>query len=418
MDDNIKAVIFDWGGVLMRTFDPAARRGLERRFNLEPGTAYELVFKSPRWDDAQHGRIDSQAFWADLGERLGLDAEEIEAFRSGFWAGDRLDPEMLDAMRHFRQAGYRTALLSNASAGLPDYLVELGIDDAFDVIVVSGVEGVAKPDPRIYLSVLERLGVEPQEAVFVDDMQVNVEAARNLGLHAFRFRGPRPLSVSLADLGIPAPPLRRDRVPDVRAVIFDWGGVMEQLPSEADVAAWERRLAIEPGVLPEVLWGHEWHRLAVGAITDADYARYVGEQLGFPGKDEVLDFLQAFYTSDRLNEPVVKAGRALRDRYKVALLSNAFPAQSDFIREQHGIDVYDEYDLYVNSAHVGLSKPDPAIYHLTLEQLGIGPEQAIFLDDSLRNVDSARHQGIHAVHFVDPVVSLPELELLLGHAVE
>jgi putative hydrolase of the HAD superfamily len=402
----------------MRTFDPSARRELERRFNLEPGTAYELVFKSPCWDEAQHGRIDSQAFWADLGERLGLESAEIEAFRSGFWAGDRLDPEMLDAIRHYRQAGYRTALLSNASAGLPNYLVELGIDDVFDVIVVSGVEGVAKPDAQIYLSVLERLGVEPQEAVFVDDMRVNVEAARNLGLHALRFRGPRRLFISLEDMGIPSPELRRDPVPDVRAVIFDWGGVMEQLPSEADVAAWERRLAIEPGVLPEVLWGQEWHRLEVGAITDGDYARYVADQLGFPGQDEALDFLQAFYTSDRLNESVVKAARALRDRYQVALLSNAFPAQSDFIRDQYGIDVYDEYDLYVNSAHVGLSKPDPAIYYLTLEQLGVGPEQAIFLDDSLRNVDSARHQGIHAVHFVDPVVSLPDLELLLGHAVE
>ena len=112
---------------------------------------------------------------------------------------------------------------------------------------------------------------------------------------------------------------------------------------------------------------------------------------------------------------MIAAARALRDRYKVALLSNAFPAQSDFIREQYDIDVYDEYDLYVNSAHVGLSKPDPAIYHLTLDKLGVAPEQAIFLDDSLRNVDSARHQGIHTVHFVDPVVSLPELELLLGH---
>ena len=49
---------------------------------------------------------------------------------------------------------------------------------------------------------------------------------------------------------------------------------------------------------------------------------------------------------------------------------------------------------------------------------GVEPEQAIFLDDSLRNVDSARHQGIHSVHFIDPAVSLRELELLLGHAVE
>ena len=233
------------------------------------------------------------------------------------------------------------------------YLDEVGVADAFDVIVVSGVEGVIKPDPQIYLRTLERLGVAPQEAAFIDDMRVNVDAAQSLGMHAFRFRGPRPLSVWLEGLGISSPQLTRDPVPDVRAVIFDWGGVMEQLPTEAAVAAWERRLALEPGVLPEVLWGKEWHRLEVGAITDEDYARYIGDQLGFPGPDEVLDFLQAFYTSDRLNETVVAGARALRERYQVAVLSNAFPAQSEFIQNQHGIDVYDEYDLYVNSAHVG-----------------------------------------------------------------
>ena len=76
-----------------------------------------------------------------------------------------------------------------------------------------------------------------------------------------------------------------------------------------------------------------------------------------------------------------------------------------------------EFDVYVNSAYVGLRKPDPAIFHLVLERLGVAPQQAVFLDDNLRNVDSARELGIHTVQFVDPETSLAELEALLGHPI-
>ena len=113
---------------------------------------------------------------------------------------------------------------------------------------------------------------------------------------------------------------------------------------------------------------------------------------------------------------MLAAVRGLRSRYKVALLSNAWPDQYDVVREKFGLDVCDEFDVYVNSADVGLRKPDPAIFHLTLERLGIAPQQAVFLDDLLHNVDSARELGIHAVQFVDPATSLAELEMLLGHA--
>jgi putative hydrolase of the HAD superfamily len=416
-NQSIHALIFDYGGVLMRTVDPTARRRLERQFNLDRGRAEELVFRSPRWDDVQHGRIDSQAFWADVGERLGLDAGGVEAFRRGFWAGDRPDEELVDHVRHLRHQGHRTALLSNAPADLPEYLEQLGIADAFDVIVISGAEGVVKPDPEIYRRALDRLDVAPHEAVFVDDMRVNVEAARSVGLHAWRFRGLAPLRVRLQHLGVSVPDLDLDAVADARAVIFDWGGVMEDLPTEADVAAWERRLGLAAGVLPQVLWGEVWRKLEVGAITDEDYAQHIADQLGLPDQEAALDFLQLFYTADRLNQPVIRAARVLRGSYQVAVLSNAFPTQREVIRDHYGIDVHAEFDVYVNSAEVGLSKPDPSIYHLTLERLGVAPEQAIFLDDSLRNVDSARQLGMHAIHFVDPDVSLVELELLLGHPV-
>jgi putative hydrolase of the HAD superfamily len=264
--------------------------------------------------------------------------------------------------------------------------------------------------------VLKRLDVLPGEAIFIDDMRPNVEAARQVGLQAWRFRGLAPLRVWLGDQGVPVPDLDLDPLPDVQAVIFDWGGVMEGLPTEADVAAWERRLALAPGVLAGALWGQVWRKLEHGVISDSDYLQHVADQVGLPDQDAVLDFLQAFYTNDRFNEVVMGAARVLRGRYKVAVLSNAFPTQRQAIRDQHGIDVDAEFDVYVNSAEVGLSKPDPEIYCLTLERLGVAPEQAIFLDDSLRNVDSARHLGIHSIHFVDAKTSLPELESLLGHS--
>jgi HAD superfamily hydrolase (TIGR01509 family) len=417
-ENTVDALIFDYGGVLVRTADPRPRRELADRFDLEPGAVYDLVFNSPRWDDVQHGRIDSDAFWDDVGARLDLDGEQLAAFRRAFWSGDSLDEELISLIRDLGERGYRTALLSNAPADLEAYLKELGIEDAFDVIVISGEEGVTKPAPEIYDRALERLGVSAEAAVFVDDTRVNVEGARQVGLHATRFRGLAPLRLTLQELDVAVPERSIDPVDDARAVIFDWGGVMEELPNEADVAAWERRLAVASGALPEVLWGETWSRLKVGAISDEAYVRHVAEQLDLPGQEAALSFLQAFYTSDRFNPDVMNAARALRERYKVGLLSNAFPAQVETILKQYEIDVHNEFDVYVNSALVGLSKPDPAIYHLTLDRLGVEPGEAVFLDDTLRNVDAAREIGMHALQFVDPEVSLSELEALLGHAIE
>jgi len=89
-DDKIRAVIFDYGGVLMRSADPTPRRELEQRFGLPPGGASEAVSESPLWDDARLGRISDAEFWADVGQRLGLDTEATAEFRRAFRAGDRL----------------------------------------------------------------------------------------------------------------------------------------------------------------------------------------------------------------------------------------------------------------------------------------------------------------------------------------
>ncbi len=410
---GIQALIFDYGGVLMRTVNPLPRRELDRRFGLSHGGASKLVFESPLWDEVQLGHIEDAEFWADLGQRLGLDAEGVDGFRRTFWAGDRLDTELVDLIRHLRDAGYRTMLLSNAPTGLRQHLDKLGIADAFDHIVISGAEGLMKPDPALFERALARVGVPAEQAVFVDDMRVNVDAAARVGLRAVRFRGLPPLRKCLRGLGVPVAEPVLSPLPDVRAVIFDWGGVIEPLPDDDHVAEWERRLALSPGTLSEILWGEPWRQLSVGAAIEDEYLRAVSEGLGLPDVETVRHFLDEFYADERFNPEVVAAARALRGRYQVALLSNAAPDQPDRVRERFGLDLYAEFDAYINSAHAGLRKPDPAIFRRMLDQLEVAPEQAILVDDMLRNVDSARELGLHTVQFVDPDMSLRELVALL-----
>ena len=422
--DGIRAVIFDFGGVLMRTVTRAPRRELEQRFGLETGGAGEAVFGSPLWDDVQLGRVSYEEFWVDVGRRMGLDDGESIELGEAFWSGDRLDEELVAFIRHLRNAGYRTALLSNAPANLRSLLDELGIADAFDVTVISGREGLMKPGPAIYERTLARLDVRADEAVFVDDLRVNVAAARQVGLHAIRFRGPAPLRKRLRELGIPAPDPALEPLPDVRAVIFDWGGVVEELTGDSHLAEWGQRLEMEPSDLMGVLWGQVWRQLSVGAISEDEYAVRVAERLGLPDlkvaslpfssrAEAGRRFMAEFYAGDRFYRSVAAAVRALRGRYRVALLSNAPPGQAARAREQFGFDIRAEFDVYVNSALVGLRKPDPAIFYLTLERLGVEPQQAVFVDDMIYNVDGARELGIHAVQFVAPSTSLPKLEALL-----
>lgn len=416
-NDVVRAVIFDYGGVLGRTADPLPRRELERRFDLEPGGVYKAVFGSPLWDEVQTGRIGSAEFWDDVGQRLGLNAQESAEFREAFWSGDRLDEELVALIRHLRGEGYRTALLSNAPASARQRLEEQGIANAFDAIVISGCEGMMKPDPAIFELTLERMGVPTEGAVFVDDFRENVAAARQVGLRAVRFRGLAPLRQQLRDLGLPVPAPALAPLPDIHAVIFDWGGVLEALPGDAHVSEWEQRLALESGTLWRVLWGKVWRQLSVGAISEDDYVARIAERLNLPNAEAGRHFLEEFYVGDRFYPQMATAVRALQSRYQVALLSNASPGQAGQIRESFGFDVDAEFDVYVNSAIVGLRKPDPAVFHLTLERLGVAPQQAIFVDDMVYNVDAARELGIHTVQFVDPDTSLVELEMLLGHPI-
>jgi epoxide hydrolase-like predicted phosphatase len=183
----IKAVVFDWGGVLMRTVDDGGRRKWEEKLGLPRYAVDRVVHGSRSWKEAQSGVISDAEYWADVARQLGLDDGELAEFRRDYFSGDELDQEMVAFIATLRPR-FQTALLSNASPQLEHVLERLGVADLFDVVVISGQVGVQKPDPRIYHIVLDRLGVAPDEVLFVDDFVHNVEAAAREGIQTLHFR--------------------------------------------------------------------------------------------------------------------------------------------------------------------------------------------------------------------------------------
>jgi epoxide hydrolase-like predicted phosphatase len=187
---TIKAIIWDLGGVLVRTEDWQPRAELAARLGTDRVTLSNLVFGEDGDFRAQLGEITTAEQWAHVAERLHIPNEDIPAVRKDFFAGDVLDSDLIETIRSLK-ANYTTALLSNALDDLRREIFEIWkIDDAFHHLVISAEVGMKKPDHHIYEFTLEKVGVAPDEAVFIDDMPDNIAAAKAVGMHGIRFTSP------------------------------------------------------------------------------------------------------------------------------------------------------------------------------------------------------------------------------------
>jgi putative hydrolase of the HAD superfamily len=186
----IKALISDFGGVLMRTRADGPRRALEQRLELPPNTIEARVFSSELSLSAQRGEISEDAFWRTLEHNLDLPrfGMTLQEFQDEFFSEDRLDEELVALIRSVRP-GLKTGLISNAWDGLREILLtRVPIADVFDVLVISAEEKIMKPNSRLYHLALERLDVKAGEAIFLDDFIENIHAANALGLIGVHFR--------------------------------------------------------------------------------------------------------------------------------------------------------------------------------------------------------------------------------------
>lgn len=200
MAGKIKAVIWDMGGVLLRTEDYQSRIRAAETYGWTLGEIETQVFNSESAALATVGKISEPEHWINIGRALKIPEDKLSAFQSQFWDGDKLDLELVDFIRDL-QKRYRTALLSNAWSGAREVLTTAKpCIDAFHVVVFSCEVNLAKPDPAIYHKVLSLTGVEAKEAIFVDDVQQNIDAANQLGIHGVRFLNAQQAMVDVKGL--------------------------------------------------------------------------------------------------------------------------------------------------------------------------------------------------------------------------
>ena len=186
---SIQAVFIDFGGVIVRTEDKGPRIRQAERLGITSRDLEKIIFESDSSQWASTGEIPEEAHWQAVAKALGIGREESEKINTEFFSGDRVDVLLLDFLRSLRPER-KVGLISNAWSGLRALIMRHKIDDVFDELIISAEVGLIKPDPRIFRLALEKLGVLPEESVFLDDMLVNVEAARSVGMNAIQFTQP------------------------------------------------------------------------------------------------------------------------------------------------------------------------------------------------------------------------------------
>ena len=195
----IRAVVFDVGGVLETTPDTGMTEKWEERLHLKPGELDERL-RSAGWDrDGTLGKRSEEELQKSLGEITGMDQTQVDAFMHDLWEEylGELNVELAAYFSSLRPR-YQTALLCNSFVGARSREQErYHFDEMTDLIIYSHEEGIAKPERRIFELTCERLGVQPEEIIFLDDFEPNVAAAREFGIRAILFR---ETSQAIADI--------------------------------------------------------------------------------------------------------------------------------------------------------------------------------------------------------------------------
>lgn len=187
----IRTIIFDLGGVIITIDQPQAVRNFQEIGLKDAAMLLDPYTQQGVFGDLEEGLISDEDFRRELSRMVGRELTWEECQYG--WLGYRkeLPPRNLEALRRLREEGYRLVLLSNTN-GYMQRWAETDFDgkggsiaDYFDALYRSYEVKLMKPDPKFFQLVLEREGLRPEEALFVDDGQRNVEVAESLGIKGY-----------------------------------------------------------------------------------------------------------------------------------------------------------------------------------------------------------------------------------------
>lgn len=185
---TIRAVVFDIGGVLEYTPRIGVTEKWEEKLQLQAGELHERLVSV--WREGSIGTISEAEVHQSIGKILGMNEAQVEAFMDDVWKEylGELNVELADYFRSLRPP-YQTAIISNSFVGAREKERErYQFEELTDLIIYSHEVGISKPDRRIFELTCERLGIQPAEMIFLDDVEPIIAAACELGIQAILFR--------------------------------------------------------------------------------------------------------------------------------------------------------------------------------------------------------------------------------------
>ena len=199
----LRALLLDLGGVLIIPENSPKRQHWLDRLGREDQELAAWIWNTPMAEAAMRGELSPTGFWRAIGSALGLSAAESDAFVDDYWTGDRVNGAAVSLAKLAGAHGMRIGVLSNAYGDIHELLSKHGLLDLFHEVVNSSLEGLTKPDPAIYHLACSRLGVGPQETLFIDDRRDNADGARQAGLQALHYAGEDTIAEAARLLGLP-----------------------------------------------------------------------------------------------------------------------------------------------------------------------------------------------------------------------
>jgi len=203
---EVKALFFDFGGVLLQHMDGIDHKAIESRLGLPEKTLYNSLYRDSRYFELHVGGCTHDE-WVDSVRAAAFKhaGDKAEALMHAWQNAEHpLNPEMMALVRGLKVRGYVLGIISNTIPGLEERLRESLPEfiEIFDIRVGSGDLGIAKPDEGIYRHALAAAGLAPETSVFTDDVRKYAEAARALGMHGFHFTGYPQFAEDIRSLGV------------------------------------------------------------------------------------------------------------------------------------------------------------------------------------------------------------------------
>src|SRR5918996_3230138 len=196
----------------------------------------------------------------------------------------------------------------------------------------------------------------------------------------------------------------------IKAVFFDLGGVIVRTEFQAPRQQLADRLGMDYDDLVKIVFDSDSGiKATIGEISSDDHWDSVLKRLNRP-TSELVAIRNEFFAGDILDRTLLDYIRSLRGKYKTGLISNAWGDLRDFILREKFDDAFDKMII---SAEVGAAKPEAKIFKIALEQFGVKPNEAVFVDDFLINIEGCEKVGMKGIHFKDPESALKQLKQLL-----